>query len=155
MNLQSFLKTDSENWAALITRLFVGIVIFPHGAQKLFGWFGGNGFNQTLDGLINYGHLPGFIAFLVIIIESIGALCLIVGLITRFWAFFMSVNFIGIIITVHYQFGFFMNWHNLPNAHEGFEYHLLVVGLSLASLITGGGKWSLDSLIWGRKRVSS
>jgi putative oxidoreductase len=124
----------------------LGIVIFAHGAQKLLGWFGGNGFSGTMGFFTNVMHLPWLIAFLVIIGESLGSLALIAGLLTRFTAASFIVIMLGAIATSHWPQGFFMNWFGKQQG-EGFEYHLLVIGMSAALLIAGAGKWSVDGLI--------
>jgi putative oxidoreductase len=90
--------------------------------------------------------LPWVIAFFVIIGESLGALGLIAGLFTRLSAFGLICIMIGAITLVHSPNGFFMNWFG-KQAGEGFEYHLLVIGVSIPLLINGGGKFSLDGLI--------
>jgi len=59
----------ADSWSLLILRLAVGIVIFPHGAQKLFGWFGGHGFTAAMNGFTERMHIPAFFAFLAIIAE--------------------------------------------------------------------------------------
>lgn len=146
MNWNFLFSTDKNNWAALITRLTIWVVLFPHGAQKLFGWFGGYGFTGTMGFLTGMQHLPWILGLLVILIESIGSLALIAGFATRLVSLAVLIEFIGIIFTVHIKFGYFMNWAGAPNAGEGIEYHLLVLGLCLAALIAGGGKWSVDSL---------
>lgn len=148
------LATNSNNWTALIIRLTLGIVIFPHGAQKLLGWFGGYGFNGTMGFLTNGAHLPWIIALLVILIEFFGALFLIFGFLTRLAALGLFIQFIGIIYTSHWQNGFFMNWANTPNVGQGIEYHLLVIGISLALLVAGGGKASVDAALT-RSRISN
>lgn len=151
MKWKSIFSTGEDNWAALVTRLAIGIVIFPHGAQKLFGWFGGYGFNGTMGYFTGMQHLPWIVGFLVILIESIGSLALIAGVATRLFATGILGEFIGIILTVHIHYGFFMNWGALPNKPEGFEYHLLIIGLAVATIITGGGKWSVDSKLFKLK----
>lgn len=145
--MNKLLATNSNNLTALIVRLTLGIVIFPHGAQKLLGWFGGYGYNGTMGFLTGTVHLPWILALLVILIEFFGALFLIFGFATRLAAIGMIANFIGIVYTSHLQNGFFMNWNNTPGVGQGFEYHLLVIGVSIALLIAGGGKWSIDSLL--------
>jgi putative oxidoreductase len=144
--MKNLFSTNPNNWASLIIRLSVGIVVFPHGAQKLFGWFGGPGFTGTM-GFLTGAHLPWIIALLVILIESIGSLLLIFGFLTRVAALGMLVNFIGIVYTSHAYNDFFMNWYGTPNKGEGLEYHLLIIGISLALLIAGGGKWSVDAAL--------
>jgi putative oxidoreductase len=143
--MKRFLATDQNNWTSLIARITLAVVVFPHGAQKLFGWFDGHGFGATISAMTNLMHLPWIIAFLVIFIESIGALLLLVGLFTRFLAIAMFINFTGIILHSHLNNGFFMNWRMMPDQPEGFEFHLLILGLCLILIVAGGGKWSLDA----------
>lgn len=152
--MDALFKTD-DSWASLVLRVMLGVVMFAHGAQKLLGWFGGNGFSGTMGFFTNVMHLPWLIAFLVIIGESLGSLALIAGLLTRFTAASFIVIMLGAIATSHWPRGFFMNWFGTQQG-EGFEYHLLVIGMSAALFIAGGGKWSVDGLIarWisGRQR---
>jgi len=143
--MQKILTTNSNNWTALIVRLTLGIVIFPHGAQKLLGWFGGYGYEGTMGFLTGAAGLPWIIALLVILIESFGALFIFFGFATRIAAFGMISLFTGIIFKSHLNNGFFMNWANTPGVGQGYEYHLLVIGMSLALLISGGGKASADA----------
>lgn len=143
--MYALFKTD-QSWASLILRMTLGVVIFAHGAQKLFGWFGGNGFDGTMGFFTNVMHLPWLVAFLVIIGESLGSIGLITGLLTRFTAASFIVIMAGAIVTVHWPQGFFMNWSGQQQG-EGFEYHLLVIGMSAALVLTGGGAWSLDRVI--------
>ncbi|MEE8493921.1 MAG: DoxX family protein [Nitrospirales bacterium] len=135
-----------DAWNGLILRVTLGIVMFPHGAQKLLGWYGGHGFAGTIGFFTEQMHIPLIVAFLVIIGESLGSLGLLIGLLTRFAAGSLAVIMLGAIAMVHWPHGFFMNWFGKQTG-EGFEYHLLVIGLSLALVITGGGKWSADRVI--------
>ena len=108
----------------LVLRLILGLVIFPHGAQKLLGWFGGYGFSATMKAMTDMG-LPAVIVFLVIVAEFFGSLGLITGFLTRFSAFGIATVMLGAILTVHGKVGFFMNWFGQQQG-EGYEYHLLV-----------------------------
>ena len=131
-------------------------VIFPHGAMKLLGWFGGNGVSGTIEAFSQHYHIPVFLTLLVIAAESFGALGLLVGFATRLCAFGIFCDMIGAIYLVHWPNGFFMNWFGKQNG-EGFEYHLLVIGIALALMITGGGRLSLDRVIAQKpyyKRIS-
>jgi len=143
--MRTLFQTD-EAWSSLILRVMLGVVMFPHGAQKLLGWFGGFGFSGTMGFFTGTMHLPWIVAFLVIIGESFGSLGLLLGFLTRFTAASFAVIMIGAIETVHWPNVFFMNWAG-KQAGEGFEYHLLVIGMSLALLLAGGGKWSVDRAI--------
>jgi len=143
--MKTLFQTD-EAWSSLILRVMLALVLFPHGAQKLLGWYGGFGFSGTMGFFTGTMHLPWIVAFLVIIGESFGSLGLLMGFLTRFTAASFTVIMLGAIAMVHWPNGFFMNWSG-KQAGEGFEYHLLVIGMSLALLIAGGGKWSMDGVI--------
>jgi len=143
--IDRILKTDNLDWGALIARVFLGVVILPHGLQKLLGMFDGYGFSATVEYFSSTG-IPSLIGVLIVLAESFGALFLILGLISRISAAGMVLIMLGAMVMVHSQFGFFMNWFG-AQAGEGFEYHLLALGLALIVLVRGGGKWALDGEI--------
>ena len=144
--MKKLFSTNSQNWYALIARLALAIVIFPHGAQKMLGWFGGYGFSGTMGFFTGALHLPWMFGLMVILIEFIGSISLIAGFASRFWASLIIVLMIGIITTSHLGNGFFMNWLGNQKG-EGFEYHLLVIGLALTSVLIGSGRFSMDRLL--------
>ncbi len=144
--MKKLLLTNPKNTTALIARLVLAITLFPHGAQKLFGWFGGYGFSGTMGFLTTQAGLPYMVAILVILIESIGSLFVLFGFLTRIAAFGIFVQFIGIILKVHLANGFFMNWAGNQKG-EGIEYFVLLLGLALILIITGGGRASVDAAI--------
>ena len=156
--MKKILQTNSENTTALLARIAVGVVVFPHGAQKLLGWFGGYGFDGTMGFLTGTAGLPSAIALLVILVEFFGSLFLIAGFATRLAAIAVIANFAGVVITSHLSSGFFMNWYAQPNKGEGLEYFILLFGLAIISLIAGGGRASTDAAIakslWKRQRLS-
>ena len=142
--MRALLRTD-DSLPLMIVRLALGIVMLPHGAQKALGLFGGPGYSGTMAMFTSQG-MPAALAFLVILGESAGSLGLIVGFLSRIAGFGISCIMLGAIAMVHLPNGFFMNWSG-KQAGEGFEYHLLVIGMSLALLIAGSGKWSVDGAI--------
>ncbi|HTQ79488.1 MAG TPA: DoxX family protein [Thermoanaerobaculia bacterium] len=151
--LKRLMLTD-DNLASPILRLFLGLVIFPHGAQKLLGWFGGHGFARTVESLDSLG-VPAMLAFLVILIEFFGAVSLFLGFLTRVSAAGLLCVMLGAILLVHWKNGFFMNWEGhlgYLGRGEGFEYHLLVIGMCLALLVLGSGRYSVDRSM-GRVRL--
>src|SRR5437016_12322371 len=91
---------------------------------------------------------PPPLAFLAVIAEFLGPLGLAVGLLTRVAALGIAVVMLGAILTVHRQHGFFMNWYGNQQG-EGFEYHVLAIGLAVALVLNGAGAWSLDAAIAG------
>ena len=141
-----YLFQTDDNFSYWVPRVMLGCVMFPHGAQKLLGWFGGFGFTNSMTYFTQTAGLPWVVAFLIIMGESFGSLGLILGFFTRLSAFGLICIMLGAIITVHIPNGFFMNWFG-KQAGEGFEYHLLVIGISIPLLISGGGKYSVDGLI--------
>ena len=148
--LKSLFKTSDEI-APLLLRLTLGIVFFPHGAQKVLGWFGGHGFTGTMGFFTGQMHIPAVFAFLAIAAEFAGSLALLAGLFTRVAASGIAGVMVVAVATVHFAHGFFMNWNGNQKG-EGFEYHLLAIGIALALMITGGGKLSLDRFISERLR---
>lgn len=149
-NLVKTLLTTNPKIGFSIARLTLGLVIFPHGAQKLLGLFGGYGYSATIDFFTTQMGLPAIIAFSIIMIEFFGSISLILGFVSRFWALSLAGMFLGIIYTTQLEHGFFMNWFG-NQAGEGFEYSLLIIGLALSIVINGSGKWSIDKLISKKK----
>jgi len=143
--LLTLLRTDKDI-SALVLRVLLGIVFFPHGAQKVLGWFGGHGFTGTMNSFTGSLGIPAVFAFLAIMAEFLGSLGLIVGLLTRVAAFGIACVMAVAVYMLHFQNGFFMNWFGSQKG-EGFEYHILVVAITLALMIKGGGLWSLDRLL--------
>jgi putative oxidoreductase len=145
------LMATTNDYGPTVARLVLGAVMLPHGLQKTVGWFGGYGFRATMGHFTGQAHLPWVVAFLVIVIESLGSLMLIAGLLGRAAALGVVAVMVGAIATVHGRFGFFMNWSgNQPG--EGFEYHLLAIGLALVVLLRGSGAISLDRLLGSNGR---
>jgi putative oxidoreductase len=132
-------------------RLALGGVMLPHGLQKVFGWFGGDGLDATMRGFTTGMHIPPFFAALAIIAESVGALALITGFLSRVAALGVACTMVVAVAMVHFKNGFFMNWQG-TQAGEGFEYHVLAIGLALAVVWLGGGRASLDRALF-RKRA--
>ena len=128
----------SVDWALLTVRVVVGIIFMAHGAQKLFGAFGGPGLSAVVG-------MMGPLGYLVTVGEFFGGLGLALGILSRFSAASIIVIMLGAIGMVHGKFGFFMNWAG-QQAGEGFEYHLLAIGLLLPIVIAGPGRFALARL---------
>jgi len=140
--LNRMFKTDND-LSTFVLRVTLGCVFFPHGAQKVLGWFGGYGLEGTLGFFTQKMGMPFAAAALVIAAEFLGSLGLITGFLTRLSALGVICVMTGAIYMVHWKNGFFMNWFG-SQAGEGFEYHLLAIGIALALMIRGGGRWSID-----------
>lgn len=131
----------------LIVRVVLGIIFFAHGAQKMFGWFGGPG----LRGVIGYFRqslgIPAPLTVLAALTECFGGLAMIVGLLVRPAAVGLILVMLVAIAKVHWPHGFFLNWSLAPGKGHGFEMNLALIGMALAVLIGGAGIWSIDRAI--------
>jgi len=148
--IDRFLSTNRDR-TLLLQRIALGIIMFPHGAQKLLGWFGGYGYSGTMGFFTDTMHIPAPLAFLIIVAESLGAIGLVLGAGTRLAALGIIAVMLGAIVTTHAHVGFFMNWFGAQQG-EGFEYHLLALALALPLAIRGGGLFSMDGAMAGRLR---
>jgi len=146
--MSKLLSTD-RSFVLMAQRLVLAAVIFPHGAQKLFGWFGGYGFEGTMGFLTGPAGLPAPLALIVILAESLGALALAFGLLSRVTALGIASVMAGAALTSHLSHGFFMNWSGQQGG-EGFEFHLLALALAIPLVIKGGGAYALDRWIASR-----
>ena len=143
--IQTIAATQAE-WTGLVLRLALAAMILPHGAQKLLGWFGGYGFKGTMGYFTETAGLPAIIAFLVIMGEFFGGLMLLAGIGTRLGALWVGVIMLSAMFMVHWQNGYFMNWFGAQKG-EGIEFFVLAIGIAVALIISGGGKFSVDSRI--------
>lgn len=127
--------------AALVLRVPVGLILAAHGAQKLFGWFGGNGLAGTAQWLSSMGMEPGLLmAVLAGSAEFFGGLALILGLLTRPAALFAAFTMLMAIFSVHIGNGLFA-------ADGGYEYALVLMVALLALVVQGGGYFSIDKTL--------
>ena len=148
MQLSTFLSSlvaTGDSLAPLFLRLSLAIMILPHGLQKTVGWFGGYGFQGTMGYLTGTVGAPWILALLAILAESVGGVMLLAGVGTR-----VAALGIGAVMAVaaaqHWSNGFFMNWFGAQKG-EGIEFFILALGMVLALLVLGGGKWSLDAAL--------
>lgn len=144
--LLSTLVVTNNALAPFIVRIFLALVILPHGLQKTVGLFGGYGFSGTMGYFTSQLGMPWIVALLVILAESAGAVALAAGFLTRFCAASIAMVMTGAIFMAHISNGFFMNWSG-QQAGEGFEYHLLAIGMALSLVISGAGRLSVDGAI--------
>src|SRR5437667_11829232 len=114
----------------LVLRLTLAVAMFPHGAQKTLGWFGGHGFKGAM-GFMTKSGIPGPLAVLAIMAELLGPLGLAAGLLTRVAALGIGVLMLIAIVSVHRQHGFFMNWFGIQQGVGG-EFYLIAPGLAMA-----------------------
>ena len=146
--LAAFLSTVDSPLPTLL-RVTLGGVIFGHGLQKVFGWFGGYGIEGTMGFFKSVG-MPSLLGALVIASDFLGSLALIAGLLTRFSAAAAFAVMLGATLLVHLPNGFFMNWGGAPHG-EGYEFHLLAMAMAASLAWSGGGRASLDE--WLSRRL--
>lgn len=133
----------NDSWMGLILRTGLGIVMFSHGAQKMLGWFGGQGFDATMTGLTIQMQLPKIVVVAVIMAEFFGGIALILGAYARVAAFGIACVMLGAITTVHWSNGFFMAWTGNQQG-QGIEFHLLAITIAAGIMTQGAGRWSID-----------
>jgi len=129
----------------LIIRIVLGSVLFAHGAQKLLGWFNGYGFSGTMNYFTETEGLPWIVGFAVILIEFFGPIALLLGVATRITGLAIAAVMTGVIITNFHTY-FFMNWFG-SQKEEGYEFFILMIGMSLSLVVSGAGKYSVLNLI--------
>ncbi|MDB5105542.1 MAG: DoxX family protein [Fibrobacteres bacterium] len=142
--LYRFFATDGDI-GSLILRLTLALAMFPHGAQKVLGWFGGFGFKGTLAAFTGNG-MPLPLALAVMAAEFLGPFALVAGFFTRWSAFGISLVMLGAALMVHAANGFFLNWMG-KQAGEGIEYFIPVIAIAVVLMIKGGGRWAADRSI--------
>ena len=142
-------KTDGSVTQALL-RVTLALVLLPHGAQHLLGWFGGYGFSASVDFMNSGLGIPVPLAAAGILLEFFGPLALIAGVASRLIGASLGV-FMAVAAATHLSNGFFMNWFGtMPAGTEGFEYHLLAIALAAAITIRGAGAFSIDQRLTTR-----
>lgn len=143
--IRNLLRTPDDKVLTLL-RIVLAVVVFPHGAQKMLGWFGGFGPAGTLGFLTGQLHIPYAIALLVFVGEFFAPIALFFGFLGRLSALAIAIDFATVALMVHLKNGFFMNWGGQPGG-EGIEFFILAVGIALALVVRGSGAWSIDRLI--------
>ncbi len=142
--MQTFISSITKSqasFAPLALRIPVGITFMAHGAQKLFGWFGGYGLEGTGQWMASIGLEPGYLMALGAgSAEFFGGLFILLGLLTRPAALVLAATMVVAILSVHIGNGLFM-------ANNGYEFGLALLAVSVSLVISGGGKLSVDNLI--------
>jgi putative oxidoreductase len=144
MNTQFAQRLFHSNggYAALVLRVPVGLILAAHGAQKLFGWFGGYGLEGTGQWLASIGLEPGYLmALLAGGAEFFGGLALVLGLLTRPAALVTAFTMLVAIFSVHIGNGLFMS-------NNGYEYALTLLVVTVALAIQGAGRFAVDNLFY-------
>jgi putative oxidoreductase len=133
----------------LVLRIALGVIMMAHGCQKLFGWFGGAGFGQTVANFATGLDLPPWLSIMAILVESCAGLAVCVGLGTRLAALALCVHQLAAAWLVHLPNGFFLNWTLRPGQGHGVEMNLALIAIAVALVLGGSGRWGLDARLWG------
>jgi putative oxidoreductase len=141
------LFTTSGSWSLMIVRLFLGVIFFAHGAQKLFGWFGGHGLKGTIGYFQTSLRIPPTLTVVAALTECVGGLAVFVGFLTRPAALGLIVVMLVAISRVHWRHGFFLNFSLQAGKGHGLEFNFALIGMALAVFVGGGGAKSIDRLI--------
>ena len=143
MKIKEKLFNTDKNYASLALRLTLGLIVLLHGLDKL-----GPGYQPFMDYFTGMLNMPAVLGWLTIFIETAACIMLILGVATRMNAMLLFGLFVGVILFVHLPAGFYMNWFGqLESGQEGYEYHLLVLAMTVALFIKGGGALAVDHLI--------
>jgi len=135
------------SWSHLVVRLAVGIIFFAHGAQKVFGWFGGHGLSATIAGF-RQRNIPPAATVLAAFIECFGGLAMIVGFLARPSGLGLVAVMLVAIAKVHGRNGFFLNMMMTPGKGHGYEFNLALLAMALSIVIGGAGVYSIDRIIF-------
>lgn len=136
--------------APLVVRLGVGPIFIAHGAQLVLGWWGGRGLAATVEGFQGMGF-PLWVAYAVPLVQLVGGLGVLFGLLTRLSGLGLAVVMGGAIYLVHWQHGFFMNHMLEVGKGHGIEFCLALGTMALSLVFSGGGALSLDCFLFGKK----
>jgi len=131
-------SVNCQGWSLVLVRLVLGGIFFLHGAQKVFGWFGGSGLDGFVKWIGTYG-VSEYVAYLAAFAELIGGILLFSGMFTRLGALMVIPVMLGAIFIVHWQHGFFLQ-------NQGYEYPFVLALMALAVLIGGPGKCALPKM---------
>lgn len=144
----------ANDHSLLVLRVVLGVVLMAHGLQKAFGWFNGFGWSNTINYFTGTVGIPALLGAFVILIESLGALLLILGFAGRINAALMGIVITAAMLIDHANNGFYMNWFGVQKG-EGIEFDLLFIAMSVALVIKGSGSFSIDRLLMQFKTKES
>jgi putative oxidoreductase len=145
--------STGNSYSLLLLRVTLGVVMGAHGVQKAFGWFGGYGWNNTI-GYFNSVGISDFFGALVILVETLGAVLLVIGFAGRINAAAMAIVMVGAFVIDHLPNGFYMNWF-AGTRGEGYEFDILFWAIALVIIFKGSGAFSIDRLITSNKHFAN
>ena len=130
--------------ALLLIRAALGIIFVAHGAQKIFGLWGGPGLMATLNSFERFMGIPPWLTYIAAATELFGGLAVLVGLLTRLASCGLGVVMLVAIFQAHWQHGFFINWDLVRGSGHGIEFDVALLAMAIGLVLCGPGKLSLD-----------
>jgi putative oxidoreductase len=134
--------------APFMLRIPLGLIFMAHGSQKLLGLFGGQGLTGTFRSFEDKLGIPPIFTLLAIIAEFGGGFGILSGFLTRISAAGISAVMVVAIYKIHWAHGFFLNFNCVAGRGHGIEYNVALLGMALYLMISGGGRWCLDRLVF-------
>lgn len=135
---------DALSLGLLVLRIGLGVIFFAHGAQKVFGWFGGYGLAGTSGFFKQAYGIPIILSYLASFIEFLGGIAIALGLFTRITAIGLGIVML-VALATHLKAGFFMNWGSVAQRGEGFEYTLTLIIAVIALALIGPGQYAISN----------
>ena len=150
-NVLDLLLGTYPSWSRAVVRVALGVVFLAHGGQKVFGWFGGPGLKATIQSFQQHMKVPPAATVMAALVEFLGGLAMLVGLLARPAAVGIIVVMLVAIVKVHGRNGFFLNFSGTPGKGHGVEFNVVLIAMALSILIGGAGALSIDGLLrpWG------
>ena len=136
------------SWSHALVRLALGVVFVAHGSQKVFGWVGGPGLKATIQMFQQYMKVPPAATVTAALIELLGGLAMLLGVLARPAALGLIVVMLVAIVKVHGRHGFFINFSGTPGKGHGFEFNFVLIAMALSILLGGAGAFSIDRVLW-------
>lgn len=140
-----------DAWGLVILRLGLGVIFVAHGGQKIFGWFGGAGFDGTIQYFQQQLGIPMEMTVLAMAAEFLGGIGIIIGFLTRLAALGICGVMVVAMVKVHLVNGFFMNWSCVPGQGHGIEFNLALLAMAVTLLCSGAGYASFDKWLSSRR----
>lgn len=136
------MSEETQNYSILLLRFALGVIFIAHGSQKLLGWFGGFGFDATLQFFQQALGIPPALGVLAILAEFFGGLMVLLGVFARLGAAAIAIDMAVALFMVHLSQGFF-----IAGDKVGFEYVFALLMMALYLAVNGAGSLSLDARI--------
>ena len=147
--LEKVMRTRND-YTLTVARYVLAAIFIGHGSQKVFGWFGGLGFQGTLEMFQRTMSIPAPLTIFLMFTELSASLGFILGFLSRIAAFGLFCTMVVAPFANHLYPRFFMNW-NGTRGGEGYEYHLLAIALLLGIMVHGSGALSVDQMFSSRR----